>query len=187
MLFGTSGIAGGALVGILGGPKRKMLASIIAIIVTSLFGSVVLGVGRNLLVWGIDAFLTALLLPMGNWASQAIWQSKILPHVQGRVFSARIPIGQSGGAVRIPVAGVLTDRAFEPSMSGTSPLAQILVPLVGRGLGAGMGLMFVLLGLLGAAGAIAGFAYRPIREIERVLPDDIDPDDPAEPQSPPTT
>jgi len=179
MLFGTSGIAGGALVGILGGPKRKMLALIIAIIVTSLFGSVVLGVGRNLLVWRIGAFLTALLLPMGNWASRAIWQSKIPSQLQGRVFSVRIPIGQIGGAIRIPVARVLADRACKPLMSGTSPLAQVLVPLVGRGPGAEMGLMFVLFGA-------AGFAYRPIREIERVLPD-IDPDDPAEPQSPPTT
>lgn len=182
MLFGISGIVGGALVSIWGGPKRKMLALFIAIIVTSLFGSVVLGVGRNLLVWGIGAFLTTLLLPMGNGASHAIWQSKIPFHLQGRVFSARILIGQIGGAVGIPLAGVLADRTFEPLMSGTSALARVLVPLVGRGPGAGMGLMFVLFGLLGAAGAIAGFAYRPIREIERILPD-VDPDDPAAPST----
>jgi DHA3 family macrolide efflux protein-like MFS transporter len=186
MLFGVSGILGGALVSIWGGPKRKMLALFIAIIVTSLFGSVVLGVGRNLLVWGIGAFLTTLLLPMGNGASHAIWQSKTPHHLQGRVFSARILIGQIGGAVGIPLAGVLADRVFEPLMSGTSALARVLVPLVGGGPGAGMGLMFVLFGLLGAAGAIAGFAYRPIREIEQILPD-ADPDDPAEPKSPPTT
>ena len=183
MLFGVSGIVGGALVSIWGGPKRKMLALFIAIIVTSLFGSVVLGVGRNLLVWGIGAFLTTLLLPMGNEANHAIWQSKIPRHLQGRVFSARILIGQIGGVVGIPLAGALADHVFEPLMSGTSPRAQVLVPLVGRGPGAGMGLMFVL---FGAAGAIAGFAYRPIREIERIL-SDVDPDDPAEPQSPPTT
>jgi len=108
---------------------------------------------------------------MGNGASHAIWQSKIPPHLQGRVFSARILIGQIGGAVAIPLAGLLADRTFEPLMSGTSPLSRALVPLVGRGPGAGMGMMFVLFGLLGAAAAIVGYAYRPIRQIERILPD----------------
>jgi DHA3 family macrolide efflux protein-like MFS transporter len=182
MLFGISGLVGGALVSIWGGPKRKILALLAAILVTSLFGNVVLGVGRSLLVWGVGAFLTTLLIPMANGASHAIWQSKIPIHLQGRVFSARILIGQIGGAIAIPLAGVLADRAFEPLMRGTSALARGLAPLVGRGPGAGMGLMFVLFGLLGAAAAIAGFAYRPIREIERILPD-VEPDDPAEPDA----
>ena len=185
MLFGISGVIGGALVSIWGGPKRKMLALFVAILVTSLFGNVVLGVGRNLFVWGVGAFLTTFLLPMGNGASHAIWQSKIPPHLQGRVFSARILIGQIGGALAIPLAGVLADRAFEPLMSGTSTLARALVPLVGRGPGAGMGLMFVLFGLVGAAAAIGGYSYRPIREIERILPD-VEPNGSAGPTAPTT-
>ena len=185
MLFGISGVIGGVLVSIWGGPKRKMLALFVAILVTSLFGNVVLGVGRNLFVWGVGAFLTTFLLPMGNGASHAIWQSKIPPHLQGRVFSARILIGQIGGALAIPLAGVLADRAFEPLMSGTSTLAQALVPLVGRGPGAGMGLMFVLFGLVGAAAAIGGYSYRPIREIERILPD-VEPNGSAGPTAPTT-
>ena len=37
-------------------------------------------------------------------ASQGIWQSKTPLHLQGRVFSALIPIGQIGEAVGIPIA-----------------------------------------------------------------------------------
>jgi DHA3 family macrolide efflux protein-like MFS transporter len=55
-------------------------------------------------------------------AGHAIWQSKIPLHLQGHVFSTRILIGQIGGAVGIPLAGVLADRVFEPLMSGTSVL-----------------------------------------------------------------
>ncbi len=186
MLFGISGVIGGALVSIWGGPKRKMLALFAAILVTSLLGNIVLGIGRSLAVWGAGAFLTVFLLPMGNGASHAIWQSKIPPHLQGRVFSARILIGQIGGAIALPLAGFLADRAFEPLMSGTSTLARVLAPLVGRGPGAGMGLMFVLFGLLGATAAIAGYAYRPIRDIERILPDAKPDEPPADPAAPAT-
>jgi len=170
-LFGASGLAGGALVSIWGGPKRKMNALFLAILCTSLFGNLVLGIGQSMLVWGIGAFLTMILLPMGNGSSQAIWQTKIPPHLQGRVFSARILIGQIGGAVALPVAGFMADRWFEPLMQGQSRWANALANLVGSGPGAGMGLMFVLFGILGTLAAIVGFAYRPIREIETILPD----------------
>jgi len=187
MLFGVSGIVGGAIVSIWGGPKRKMLALLAAILTTSLVGNILLGVGRGLATWGAGAFMSTLLLPMGNGASHAIWQSKIPPQLQGRVFSARILIGQVGGAIAIPLAGVLADGAFEPLMKSTSTLARVLVPLVGRGPGAGMGLMFFLFGLLGAAAALAGFAYRPIREIERLLPDAVTSSDEGESGDPETT
>jgi len=171
MLFGVSGIVGGSLVSIWGGPKRKMYALFLAVIVTSLFGNVILGIGRNVLIWGVGAFLTSILLPMGNGASHAIWQTKIPPHLQGRVFSARILIGQIGGAAALPMAGILADRVFEPLMNGSSRLAQTLSILVGSGPGAGMGLMFVFFGLLGTLAVMAGFGYRPVREIETILPD----------------
>jgi len=171
MIFGISGVVGGALISVWGGPKRKIYALLIAILVTSLLGNTVLGMGRGLLVWGIGAFLSMFFIPMANGASHTIWQLKIPPHLQGRVFAARILIGQIGGAVAIPLAGVLADRAFEPLMAGGSALARALAPLVGRGPGAGMGLMFVLFGLLGGIAGLLGFAYRPLRDIERLLSD----------------
>ncbi|MBU0595194.1 MFS transporter, partial [Candidatus Bipolaricaulota bacterium] len=171
MLFGIGGAVGGGLVSLWGGPRRKIYGLLIGGILISLFGDVVLGVGRTVYVWGAGAFLSMLFAPMANGASSAIWQTKIPPHLQGRVFSARIVIGQIGGAIALPLAGVLADRLFEPLMRGTSGFATALAPLVGSGPGAGMGLMFVVFGLLGTAAAGAGFAYRPIRDIETVLPD----------------
>ena len=171
MLFGISGLVGGALVTLWGGPRHKVRALLLGGLVTSLFGTVTLGVGRSLPVWGAGAVLTMLCLPMANGASHAIWQSKVPPHLQGRVFSARILVGQIGGAIAIPLAGVLADRAFEPLMNGGSPLARALAPLVGQGPGAGMGLMLVVFGLLGAVGILGGFLYRPIRCAETILPD----------------
>jgi len=171
MLFGIGGVVGGALITLWGGPKRKIYGLLIGGILVSIFGDIVLGVGRSLYVWGAGAFFSMFFVPMANGASAAIWQTKIPPHLQGRVFSARIVIGQIGGAVALPLAGLLADGLFEPLMSGSSAVARVLAPLVGTGPGAGMGLMFVLFGLLGTCVAAAAFAYRPIREIETILPD----------------
>jgi DHA3 family macrolide efflux protein-like MFS transporter len=171
MIFGIAGIVGGGLVSIWGGPKRKIRALLLGVIVTSLFGNVILGAGREIVVWGIGAFLSMALIPLANGASHAIWQTKIPPHLQGRVFSARILIGQIGGAVALPLSGVLADRVFEPFMAGPSAVAQALSRLVGSGPGSGMGLMFVTFGILGFLAGVGGFLYRPVRNIESILPD----------------
>jgi len=171
MLFGIGGAVGGALISLWGGPRRKIHGLLLGVMFSGVFGEVLIGVGRGLVWWGAGAFLTMLFMPLANGASAAIWQSKIPPHLQGRVFSARIVIGQVGGAVALPLAGLLADRVFEPLMLGSSRLAGALRPLVGSGPGAGMGLMFVVFGTLGALTALAGYLYRPVREIERILPD----------------
>jgi hypothetical protein len=119
-------------------------------------------------------------VPMVQGSSQAIWQSKIPAHLQGRVFSARIVIGQIGGAIALPIGGLLADRLFEPLMRGSSALARTMTPLVGSGPGSGMGLMFVLFGLLGTLVTVAGYLYRPVRNIETILPDAV-PDQPVAP------
>jgi predicted MFS family arabinose efflux permease len=173
MIFGIAGVLGGVLVGIWGGPKRKIHGLLLGAMVSCLFGVVVLGVGRGLVVWGAGAFVAVALTPMVQGASHAIWQTKVPPALQGRVFSARIVIGQIGGALALPVGGLLADRLFEPLMRGSSALARTMTPLVGNGPGSGMGLMFVLFGLLGTLAALGGYLYRPVRDIETILPDAV--------------
>ncbi len=173
MIFGAAGILGGILVGIWGGPKRKIHGLLLSAMASSLFGMTLLGVGRGLIVWGIGAFVAVVTTPLAQGSSHAIWQSKIPAHLQGRVFSARIAIGQIGGALALPIGGLLADRLFEPLMRGSSALARTMTPLVGSGPGSGMGLMFVLFGLLGTLAAVGGYLYRPVRDIETILPDAV--------------
>ncbi len=171
MLFGVGGLVGGALVSLWGGPKRRIDAALLAVLFTGIFGNALLGIGRSVYIWGAGAFLAVLFIPLANGASSSIWQSKVPPDLQGRVFSARLVLGQIGRAVALPLSGVLADRVFEPLMLGSSGLARALAPLVGTGPGAGMGLMFVLFGALCVAVTTAGYLYRPIREVETLVPD----------------
>jgi len=171
MLFGVGGIAGGVFLSVWGGPKRKVLGLLVSVMAATLVGQTLIGAGRGLVVWGAGAFVSSATVPTASGSSHSIWQAKIPAAVQGRVFAARIMIGQIGGAIAIPIGGVMADRVFEPLMTGNSALARALTPLVGAGPGAGMGLMFVLFGILGTVATIGAYLYRPIREIESMLPD----------------
>ncbi len=69
------------------------------------------------------------------------------------------------------VTGPLADLIFEPAMMPDGNLAHIFGPLVGTGPGAGMALIFVLMGVLGAIPGLAGYAIESVRNIEDILPD----------------
>jgi DHA3 family macrolide efflux protein-like MFS transporter len=136
-----------------------------------LVGLVGVGVGRSLPVWAGAMFAMAMIFPTVNASSQTIWQSKVPPDLQGRVFSVRLMLAQVGTPLAMLLAGPLADRVFEPGMRAGGALAKTFGPLVGTGPGAGMGLMLVFGGLLAAVAALVGYAYRPLRVVESALPD----------------
>jgi hypothetical protein len=136
----------------------------------SLFGSLVMGLGRDLYVWASAAFLALLFAPIANGSSQAIWQAKVAPDVQGRVFSTRLLIAQISAPLATLIAGPLADALFEPGMRG-GRLVPIFGWMVGSGPGAGMGVMLVIAGTLGVAAGFVGYSFRVIRNAEDILPD----------------
>lgn len=69
--------------------------------------------------------------------------------VQGRVFSAKDTLQNGAIPLGLFLGGVLADGVFEPFMASSSPLRQALSPLFGTGKGAGIALIFCLVGLLG--------------------------------------
>jgi len=119
--------------------------------------------------WRIASFLASFLFPILHGCNQAIWQSKILPSAQGRIFAARRILVDAMVPVAMAVAGPLADYVMEPAFApGGIP---ILSWLVGSGPGAGMSALFLFVGL--ATIALAAFASRmpAIRNLETLLPD----------------
>src|SRR5690606_24761706 len=100
---GVGGIVGGLLLSAWGGPKRRIYGVIVGLIGSSLIGQSLLGLGRSLPVWIVASFVMMVFIPVLNGSSQAIWQSKVAPDVQGRVFSVRALIGR----ITLPVATLL--------------------------------------------------------------------------------
>jgi hypothetical protein len=117
-------------------------------------------------------------MPLVNGSSQAIWQAKVSPDIQGKVFATRRLIAQISSPVAMILGGRLADAVFEPAMASGGAVARFFQPLVGSGPGAGMGLLFVVSGIFGAAAALSGYLIPAVRQIETRLPDH---DAPAKP------
>lgn len=166
----VGGVLGGLLLSAWGGPKRRIHGVLTGMILIAIVQSFY-GFGQTFLAWAAASFGTAFFLPILNGSNQAIWQSKVAPDVQGRVFSVRRLIAQITAPTAILLAGPLADRVFEPAMAPGGVLADGLGDFVGVGPGSGMALMFVISGMLGIFVGLAGYLFPVVRQVEILLPD----------------
>ncbi len=164
-------VAGGILMSIWGGFKRRVHGVLLGWILTSISGMFLLGIGQGLSVWIPAMVFGALFGPLINASNQAIWQAKVAPDLQGRVFSARRLIAWFSNPISPIIAGTLADFALEPAMRSNGAMASIFGGLVGTGPGAGMGLLMVVCGLAAALVGLSGYFIPAIRNAEDLLPD----------------
>jgi DHA3 family macrolide efflux protein-like MFS transporter len=171
MAFGIGGVAGGVILSIWGGPKRRVHGVLLGMALGGVLGQVVLGLGQGLVMWSAGAFFSMFFIPFVNGSNQAIWQAKVPPEIQGKVFATRRLIAQISAPAAMLAAGPLADRLFEPAMAAGGTFARLFSPIVGSGPGSGMGLMFVIAGLIGTAIGLGGYLFRAVRDAEDLLPD----------------
>jgi len=164
------GVAGGLIMSAWGGFKRRVHGVLAGHILAGVCGAM-LGIATGLPLWIPFMILESALIPLVNTSNQSIWQSKVAPDVQGRVFSARRLIAWVTNPISPIIGGTLSDFVLEPAMKTHSSLATLFGPLLGTGPGSGMGLLFFVCGLAVAAVGITGYFVRPIREAEILLPD----------------
>jgi MFS family permease len=169
-ILGAGGVIGSLLLSAWGGPKRRIQGVLFGLMIAGVLTSV-LGLGSSVWVWAPTAFLLTFLTPIINGSSQAIWQAKVAPDVQGRVFSARLLIAQISAPASMLIAGPLADRVFEPAMVSNGALSTVFGPFVGNSAGSGMALMFVFSGVLSGLVGVAGYSVRVVRDAEDILPD----------------
>jgi DHA3 family macrolide efflux protein-like MFS transporter len=163
-------VVGGVLLSVWGGPKRRIHGVLIGWALSGI-GLVFMGLGRGVSVWLLAGFLYAFFEPIVNGSDQAIWQSKVAPDVQGRVFATQMLIAQITMPVAMLLAGPLADHIFEPAMMPGGRLADALGWLIGVGPGAGMALMIAIAGMVTIILPLLGYRIRALRDVEQVMPD----------------
>jgi DHA3 family macrolide efflux protein-like MFS transporter len=164
------GVVGGVVMSAWGGFKRRVHGVLAGWAVSSFFFALV-GLGTWLPLWVAATALSSLFAPLINGSNQAIWQSKVAPDVQGRVFSARTLIAWMTNPISPLIAGTLGDYVLEPAMRAPSGLSSLFGWLVPPGPGAGMGLLIFFSCLGGILAGLAGYFIHPIRHAEDILPD----------------
>jgi hypothetical protein len=104
--------------------------------------------------------------------SQAVFQTKVAPEAQGRVFAVRGLISRSMMPIAYLISGVLADQIFEPLMQpGGALVDTMLGTVLGTGAGRGIGLMFVIAGLVGITVTALVYLNPRIRKLEEEIPD----------------
>jgi MFS transporter, DHA3 family, macrolide efflux protein len=170
--FAIGAVLGGLIVSLWGGFKRQMKNIFLGEALTGLIILSLFGLGRGLPVWIAAGVLGNIFPVFTNGASQSIWQAKVAPDVQGRVFSARRMIAFITGPITPILAGALADYVTEPAMQTESGLAHIFGWLVGTGPGSGMALQFFLAGIAYMLIVLVAYLFFPVvRNLEDNLPD----------------
>ena len=191
MSFGSiGGLIGGILLSAWGGPKRRIHGVLGGMIIASLFGQFLIGFGAVIgekidfallgvtgagFVWAFSNLVAPIPLNILNGSNQAIWQAKVPPELQGKVFSARRWIAQISVPLGMLAAGPLADKVFEPAMTSQNWFSDLFTPLVGFGPGHGMAAIFLIAGSLAIFGGLIGYLFPAVRNVEDIMPDhDVD-------------
>lgn len=165
----------GMLVGTLvmsswGGPRRRIHGVLGFLGLGGLFISL-LGLRPWIPLMAFAGFSMMFTMPIVNGSSQAIWQSKVAPDVQGRVFAVRRMIAWSTTPLAFLIAGPLADRIFKPLLLEGGALAKSVGVFIGVGAGRGTGLMFILIGMMCILVSLAGYLNPRVRNVELELRD----------------
>lgn len=164
------GVVGGIAMSAWGGFKRRVHGVLSGWVFSSIFFAL-MGLTKWIPLWIALNALSSVVIPLINGSNQAIWQSKVAPDVQGRVFSARTLIAWMTNPISPLIGGTLGDYVLEPAMRAPSGLSSLFGWLVPPGPGAGMGLLIFLSCLGGILAGLIGYFVYPIRHAEDILPD----------------
>jgi len=174
-VLSTGGL--GMLVGTLlmsawGGPKKRIYG---VLIFKTLAGLAIMGVGlfQSIPLIALATFFYYLPFPLVNGSDQAIWQRKVPPEVQGRVFSIRRMLAHSMIPLAYLTAGPLSDKVFKPLLSLNGSLASSLGQFFGVGPSRGMGLLIFLMGLFIVVLTVMTALNPRVRNMEEELPDAV--------------
>jgi len=172
----VGGVLGGIVISAWGGFKRNINGVLLGWAFAGLT-LILMAFGRpdplwhGVLLWGGGLFAGAIVETLINGSNQSIWQSKVAPELQGRVFSIRLLIAWLVQPLARLLAGPLADRVFEPALKPGGVWFYTVGSLLRQGPGAGMSLMFLICGVLITLTGLGGYLVPVIRHVEDLLPD----------------
>jgi MFS transporter, DHA3 family, macrolide efflux protein len=136
-----------------------------------LLGVLPLGLSENWFVWAGAMLMGAMFTPLINGSNQAIWQRKVAPDVQGRVFSIRRLIAWLVNPLALLLVGPWADLLMEPLMTSDTAVANLLGPIFGTTFGSGMAVIITFSGAMMVITGLIGYTTPAVREVDERMAD----------------
>lgn len=178
------GVLGGSIfMSVWGGPKRH----IHGVLGFALLSALVLPLAALPASVPLIAAASTLFLfsaPPLSSSAQTIWQLKVPPRIQGRVFAMRRVISLSAMPIAGLIAGPLADDVLGPCLMPGGILEKSVGRYIGTGPGRGIAFMFVIVGGLLLAAILTARRSKFLMNVETDLPDATLSDENAPPVAP---
>jgi hypothetical protein len=171
-IAGVGMFTGSLIMSAWGGPQRR-INGVLNFEMLSGLCFVLMGLRPSFWLVAAGAFGAHVTIAVVFGSNQAIWQSKVEPQVQGRVFATQQMVARSASPLAYLLAGPLADRVFNPLVAVDGSLAGSLGQVLGTGPGRGIGLLFVLMGAIKVAITLISRLNPHLRNVEDELPDAI--------------
>lgn len=142
---GIGMIGGSLLMGIWGDKIKNRTRAIICFVLFSAFGLGLLGIQPKILWICLGYSIILFCIPFISGTMQGIFQDKVEPSVQGRVFAFKSLLSRSLLPLAYLMAGILADKIFNPLLMPNGKLSKGTIgSIIGIGPGRGIGLMFII-------------------------------------------
>ncbi len=169
--IGGIGMVVGSVAMNIWGERTRLIPTIVTFNLLGGIAIIIAGFSTEVPLLAFAAFSFFFTTPIVTSSFQTIWQKKVAPEVQGRVFAIRRAISLGSLPLAYIIAGPLADRIFEPLMVANGSLADSVGLYIGVGPGRGIGLLFIIMGILAMLTSFIAYRYKPFRLVETQLPD----------------
>lgn len=162
---GAGGLAGGLLMSVWGGPRRRV-HGLLGFSAPAGLCMVLAALRPSVALLGAAYAGRYVCGPVFSGCATAIQQSIVAPEMQGRAFALGSAVRGATLTLVYLAAGPLADGVFEPLMAVGGRLSGSAGAMIGAGPGRGIALLMGLLGLFTVGVALAGRLYPRLYRIE---------------------
>ncbi|MER7724284.1 amino acid adenylation domain-containing protein [Streptomyces sp. NPDC096323] len=141
---GAGAVAGGLIMGVWGGPRRRRVRGMLALAGVFALAGAVTGLRADLWVIGAGVFGMSCAIGLVNGVYSTIVQVKVPQRFHGRVFALNTMVAWSTLPIGQGLVAPLGARLFDPLMTEDGALADSVGRVLGTGPGRGIGLMYLL-------------------------------------------
>ena len=170
---GGAGMVLGGLLMATWGPSRRLVKLNLGFLLLSGVGIVLVGLRPSPALIAAGLFVFYFSFAVAGAASSALFQRKVAPEVQGRVFATTQMLGFVGEPFAYLLVGPLAEFVFGPLLMPGGGLAGSVGHVLGVGEGRGMGLLAVITGSLIVITTALTYLLPSVRRLEQELPDEV--------------